>query len=116
MSEEEIKTVNVRVVSNREEIPALNANESAVHLTFRPSGKDFVALMQRCPLLRTIYMPQSYLKTVSNTFKHLMKNNRISVERGEAWGHRTDIDKYVEMEIGGEYAMDIAKRIKIEGE
>ena len=41
MSEKKQKKITLRVIGNREQIDKINVNEDKVHVTFRPSGKDF---------------------------------------------------------------------------
>ena len=38
--------MKIRVVSSREEIPALNPSERIVHMAFRPSNKDILELIE----------------------------------------------------------------------
>ena len=86
--------MRIRVVSEKTEIPNLNPNEKMVHLAFRASNVDFLNLMQRCPRLRTIQVPHSYQKTMSNAIKVFLEMQGIELLEGDVWGHRKDLDEY----------------------
>ena len=86
--------MRLRVVSERTEIPDLNPSEKMVHLAFRASNVDFLNLMQRCPRLRTVQVPHSYQKTMSNAIKVFLDMQGIELLEGDVWGHRKDLDEY----------------------
>ena len=86
--------MKLRVVSQRTEIPNLNSNEKMVHMAFRASNVDFLNLMQKCPGLRTIQVPPSYMKTMSNAIKVFLEMQGIDLLGGDVWGHRKDLDEY----------------------
>ena len=86
--------MRIRVVSEKTEIPNLNPNEKMVHLAFRASNVDFLNLMQRCPRLRTIQVPHSYQKTMSNAIQVFLEMQGIELLEGDVWGHRKDLDEY----------------------
>jgi hypothetical protein len=90
--------MRLRVVSARNEIPNLNPNEKAIHLTFRASNVDFLNLMQRCPRLRMIQVPPSYRKTMSNAIQVFLDMQGIELLEGDVWGHRKDLDDYFTVE------------------
>lgn len=86
--------MRIRVVSSRNEITNLNSNEKMVHLAFRASNVDFLNLMQRCPRLRAIQVPKSYLKTMSDAIHGFLEMQGIDLLEGDVWGHRKDLDEY----------------------
>jgi len=90
--------MRLRVISQRTEIPNLNPNEKMVHLAFRASNVDFLNLMQRCPRLRTIQVPPSYQKTMSNAIQVFLEMQGIELLGGDVWGHRKDLDEYYTVE------------------
>jgi hypothetical protein len=90
--------MKLRVVSQKTEIPNLNPNEKMVHLAFRASNVDFLNLMQRCPRLRTIQVPHSYHKTMSNAIEVFLEMQGIELLEGDVWGHRKDLDEYYTVE------------------
>jgi hypothetical protein len=92
------KYMRLRVVSQRTEIPNLNPNEKMVHLAFRASNVDFLNLMQRCPRLRTVQVPHSYQKTMSNAIQVFLEMQDIELLEGDVWGHRKDLDEYYTVE------------------
>ncbi|MGD0953686.1 MAG: DUF1699 family protein [Methanotrichaceae archaeon] len=86
--------MKLRVVSQKTEIPNLNPNEKMVHMAFRASNVDFLNLMQRCPRLRTIQVPHSYQKTMSNAIRVFLEMQGVEMLVGDVWGHRKDLDEY----------------------
>ncbi len=86
--------MRLRVVSSKNEIPDLNPNEKMIHLAFRASNVDFLNLMQKCPRLRMIQVPPSYLKTMSNAIQVFLDMQGIELLEGDVWGHRKDLDEY----------------------
>ena len=117
--------MKIRVVSSREEILTLNPNERIVHLTFRPSNKDFFALVETCPKIEVIQLPKSYRRTVSKSIEMFLKMQRIQLVEGDVWGHRKDINEYYtvpssviekikEMKIEGKSAEDIEAKVSRE--
>jgi hypothetical protein len=92
--------MRLRVVSEKTEIPNLNPNEKMVHLAFRASNVDFLNLMQRCPRLRTIQVPHSYQKTMSDAIQVFLEMQGIELLEGDVWGHRKDLDEYYTVNDG----------------
>jgi len=90
--------MRLRVVSARSEIPNLNPNEKMIHMAFRASNVDFLNLMQRCPRLRMIQVPPSYMRTMSDAIQVFMDMQGIELLQGDAWGHRKDLDEYFTVE------------------
>jgi hypothetical protein len=86
--------MKIRVVSSREEIFTLNPNERIVHLTFRPSNKDILGLIEACPKIEVIQLPTSYRRTFSKSIELLLEMKRIQLIEGDVWGHRKDINDY----------------------
>ena len=86
--------MKLRVVSQKTEIPNLNPSEKMVHLAFRASNVDFLNMMQRCPKLRTVQVPRSYQKTMSNAIQVFLEVQGIELLEGDVWGHRKDLDVY----------------------
>ena len=74
--------MRLRVVSARNEISNLNPNEKMIHLAFRASNVDYLNLMQRCPRLRLIQVPPSYMKTMSNAIEHLLDMQGVELCKG----------------------------------
>ena len=93
-----LENMRLRVVSEKTEIPNLNPNEKMVHMAFRASNVDFLNLMQRCPRLRTVQVPHSYQKTMSNAIKVFLDMQGIELLEGDVWGHRKDLDEYYTVE------------------
>jgi hypothetical protein len=118
-----LENMRIRVVSQKTEIPSLNPNEKMVHMAFRASNVDFLNLMQRCPRLRTVQVPHSYHKTMSNAIQVFMEMQGIELLEGDVWGHRKDLDEYYTVDdttikeirtltAGGATADDVANQIQ----
>ena len=86
--------MKLRVVSSRKEIANLNRNEQMVHLAFRASNTDMMALIQSCPRLKAVQVPPSYIETMSKTSHQFLDIQGIVLLKGDVWGHRKDIDEY----------------------
>ncbi len=89
--------MKIRVVSSRDEINTLNPNEKIVHLAFRPSNQDIFSLVIRCPEVKALHIPSSYMRTVSSSIKMYLKMQGIELIEGDVWGHRKDINEYYEI-------------------
>ncbi len=89
--------MKIRVVSSKDEIDSLNVNEEMVHLTFRPSNKDIMILVNKCPNLKAIHVASSFMKTISESTKMFLKMQDIDLLEGDVWGHRKDINEYYEI-------------------
>jgi hypothetical protein len=86
--------MKIRVISSRGEISQLNPGERIVHIAFRPSNKDIFELVEACPKLEVIQLPQSYRRTVSKSILMFLEMQRIQLIEGEVLGHRKDISDY----------------------
>jgi hypothetical protein len=106
------RNMKIRVVSSREEIFTLNPNERIVHLAFRPSNKDIFGLVETCPKIEVIQVPQSYRRTVSKSIEMFLGMQRIHLIEGDVWGHRKDINEYYAIPSS---VIEIIKEMKIEG-
>ncbi len=104
--------MKIRVVSSKDEIDSLSKSEKILHLTFRPSNKDIFDLIQKCPEVKAIHMPGSYLKTISDSTKMLLDLQGVSLLEGDIWGHRKDINEYYEIK---QEAFDTIEELKKEG-
>jgi hypothetical protein len=104
--------MQIRVVSSREEIFTLNPNERIVHLTFRPSNKDFFVLIEACPKIEVIQLPKSYRRTVSKSIELFLEMQRIQLIEGDVWGHRKDLNEYYNVPTS---VIEKIKEMKSEG-
>ena len=104
--------MKIRVVSSKEEILTLNPNERVVHLAFRPSNIDIFALVEACPKIEVIQLPNSYRRTISRSIEMFLEMLRVQLMQGDVWGHRKDIHEYYE--IPSSVIEDIRK-LKLEG-
>jgi hypothetical protein len=89
--------MKIRVVSSREEIVTLNPNERIVHLAFRPSNTNIFGLVETCPKIEVVQLPQSYRRTVSKSIEMFLEMQRIQLIEGDVWGHRKDLNEYYDV-------------------
>ena len=89
--------MKIRVVSSKDEINTLDQKETIVHLAFRPSNQDIFSLVIRCPEVKAIHIPSSYIKTVSSSVIMYLKMQGIELIEGDVWGHRKDINVYYDI-------------------
>lgn len=87
-------SMRLRVVSSKEEILNIGANEQMVHLAFRPSNMDVMKLIQKSPRLRAVQTPPSYYRTMSKAAREFLDIQGVELLKGDVWGHRKDIDEY----------------------
>lgn len=93
----EVLNMKIRIVSSREEIKKINANEEIIHLTFRPSNADIFDLIKMSPNIKAIQIPTSYRKTISKSIQMFLDMQNIELLEGDVWGHRSDISNYSEI-------------------
>ncbi|KAF5417387.1 MAG: hypothetical protein C5S49_03435 [Candidatus Methanogaster sp.] len=86
--------MRLRIISSKEEIGKLDSAEELVHLTFRPSNTDVVALIKKCPNLLAVHLPSSYKRTMSKSATMFLSANNTKLLTGNLRGHRKDIDQY----------------------
>ena len=89
--------MKIRVVSSKDEIDTLDEKEEMIHLTFRPSNKDIMILVNKCPNLKAIHVASSFMKTISESTKLFLKMQNVEILEGDVWGHRKDINEYYEI-------------------
>jgi len=89
--------MKIRVVSSKDEIGMLSPNEEIVHFSFRPSNTDILAVTMKCPQIKAVHIPKSYVKSISDSAKIFLKMRDIELIKGDMWGHRKDINEYSEI-------------------
>ena len=104
--------MKIRVTSSRDEIFTLNPNERIVHLTFMPSNKDILGLVEACPKIEVIQLPKSYKRTISKSIEKFLEMRRIQLIEGDVWGHRKDLYEYYDVPTS---VIDQIKELKSEG-
>jgi hypothetical protein len=88
-----------RIIGSEQDLEEIDTIEENVHFCFRPSEKNILSLVKSSPKLKRIQLPSSYQKTISNTTKAFLKMKNIKLMVGDIWGHRTDIDRFAEIDI-----------------
>jgi hypothetical protein len=104
--------MKIRVISTKEEIDDLPANELVVHCAFRPGNKEIFRIIDMCPKLEAIQVPKSYMATIATSVKRLLALKRIELIEGDVQGHRKDIDKYYSVP---EKVIERIKEMKVSG-
>lgn len=89
--------MKIRVISSKEEIDRLHKSEEMVHLSFRPSNTDILSIITKCPDLKALHVPSSYMRTISKSTQMILEMQSISLIEGDVWGHRKDINEYSEV-------------------
>ncbi|MCL7412181.1 MAG: DUF1699 family protein [ANME-2 cluster archaeon] len=88
-----------RVVASEKDVEEITSKDDNIHFCFRPSEKDIFNVIRKNPNIKMIQLPVSYYNTLSNTTKKILSMNKIEINVGNVWGHRTDIDKYKVVDI-----------------
>ncbi len=88
-----------RIIGSEEDLNNLDTTEENVHFCFRPSEKNIFDLVKKSPKLKRLQLPSSYQKTISNTTKSFLRMRNVKLLVGDIWGHRTDIDRFAEVEV-----------------
>ncbi|MDI9395850.1 MAG: DUF1699 family protein [Euryarchaeota archaeon] len=104
--------MKIRVVSSRDEILSLNPNEKVIHLAFRPSNKDILLLVETCPKLEIVQLPNSYQRTISKSMQMFLEMQKVQLIEGDVWGHRKDINEYYTVPLS---VMNKIRNMKVEG-
>lgn len=86
--------MKILIVSSRSEIENIDPKEKIIHLAFRPNNVDMINLIQRCPRLRAIQLPNSYRRTISDAITVFTNMQGIELLTGDVWGHRKDLSEY----------------------
>lgn len=89
--------MKIRVVSSKEEINNLDDKEQMIHLAFRPSNTDILLLVSKCPSVKALHIPPSYMKSISKSTRMFLEMQNIALLEGDVWGHRKDINEYSEV-------------------
>jgi len=87
-------SVRIRVVTSRDEILSLEAEEKAVHLAFRPSDRDLFSLVKTCPRVELLQLPASSYEGLSKFIKMYLASSGIHLVKGDVSGHWHDLNNY----------------------
>lgn len=86
--------MQIRVISDKDEIGELSAGERVVHCAFRPNYKEVFHILDMCPKLEAIQIPKSYYDTIAESVILLLKSKRVELIEGDVQGHRKDVNMY----------------------
>lgn len=92
--------MKIRVISTKDDIENLNENEEMVHLSFRPSDKDLLSIINKSQNIKVVQVPSSYMRSLSKSAKMFLDLRNITLLEGDVWGHRKDINEYYEIPNG----------------
>ncbi len=106
------RSVRIRVVTSRDEIPGLSPGEMAVHLAFRPSDKDFFSLLKACPEIELLQLPASSYEGLSKFIKMYLRSSGIHLVKGDVSGHWHDLNNYFVIPA---YVVEKINELKIQG-
>lgn len=73
--------MRIKVIKSLEEINTLR-NISIVHISFRPSRDDVLAIHKACPKLKAIQLPSSHFNTLSISATYYLKIVGIKLLKG----------------------------------
>jgi hypothetical protein len=51
-------------------------------------------LVENCPKLEVVQLPESYKKTVSKAIEMFLEMQKVQLLAGDVWGHRKDLNEY----------------------
>jgi hypothetical protein len=86
--------LKLRIVSSKNEIDMLNRNEQMVHLAFSASNADIFRLLQNCPRIMAIQVPELYRKTLSKAGEMFLVMQGIELIEGDVGDSRKTLQDY----------------------
>ena len=105
-------SVRIRVVTKRDEISGLRADEKAVHLAFRPSDRDLFSLVKACPGIELLQLPASSYEGLSKFIRMYLASSGIHLVKGDVSGHWHDLNNYFVIPA---YVLEKIKELKVQG-
>jgi hypothetical protein len=105
-------SIRIRVVTSRDEILGLGAEEKAVHLAFRPSDRDLFSLVKKCPGIELLQLPASSYEGLSKFIKMYLASSGIHLVKGDVSGHWHDLNNYF---VIPDYVLEKIKELKVQG-
>ena len=89
-----MRVLKLRIVSSKNEIDMLNRNEQMVHLAFSASNADIFRLLQNCPRIRAIQVPEPYRKTLPKAGEMFLVMQGIELIEGDVGDRRKTLQDY----------------------
>ncbi|MGA9189394.1 MAG: DUF1699 family protein [Methanosarcina sp.] len=105
-------SIRIRVVTSRDEILGLGAEEKAVHLAFRPSDRDLFSLVKKCPGIELLQLPASSYEGLSKFIKMYLASSGIHLVKGDVSGHWHDLNNYFVIPA---YVLEKIKELEVQG-
>lgn len=73
--------MRIKIIKSLEDINSLK-EEPIVHISFRPSRDDILAIHKRCPTLKAIQLPSSHINSLSLSATYYLKTVGIKLIKG----------------------------------
>ncbi|MDD2439173.1 MAG: DUF1699 family protein [Methanosarcinaceae archaeon] len=105
-------SIRIRVVTGRDEISKLNAEEKAVHLAFRPADRDLFNLIKVCPMIELLQFPASAYEALSKFMRMYLDSAGIQLVKGDVSGHWHDLENYF---VVPAYVIEKINELKAQG-
>jgi len=87
-------SVRIRVVTSRDEILSLEAEEKAVPLPLDHLTGIFFSLVKTCPRVELLQLPASFYEGLSKFIKMYLASSGIHLVKGDVSGHWHDLNNY----------------------
>ena len=72
----------MRVIRKRPDIRTVEETDEAVFFGFRPSSKDLFELFEKSNVLKVLYLPKSYSKSLSRSMLMFLEMKKIQIIAG----------------------------------
>lgn len=72
----------MKVIRKRPDIRTVKETDEAVFFGFRPSSKDLFELFEKSNVLKVLYLPKSYAKSLSRSMLMFLEMKKIQVIAG----------------------------------
>ncbi len=86
--------MRIRVLNSKQEIENVH-DEKVIHLSFRPSDVDMLEIIKRCPELKAVQIPTSYISSISVNMPRIMEMQGIALLEGDI--KSTSTTRYMEV-------------------
>ena len=95
------KNMKIRVISSKEEISSISKNDTVFHLSFQPSMKSVLNLVQRCPEIKAIGLLPNCHRAMSESLKMYIGSTNIQLFKGILRDYYDDAKSYYEVPSAG---------------
>lgn len=88
-------SVRMKPIRSKDDIVNVNDTDVCVYIGFRPSSKDLIQIINNAPALKIIYIPESYVKTLSKSMSMLLEMKKIQLMVGGVQNNENIASCYV---------------------